>query len=111
MPSGTAPQVLTKSSLMLGLGERDGELRQAMDDLRAAGVDLLTLGQYLQPTRHHLPVRRWVHPDQFALYREWGLARGFVEVAAGPLVRSSYRAERALDRNNLGLIPARQVAG
>ena len=105
------PQVLTKSSLMLGLGERDGELRQAMDDLRAAGVDLLTLGQYLQPTRHHLPVRRWVHPDQFALYREWGLARGFVEVAAGPLVRSSYRAERALDRNNLGLIPARQVAG
>lgn len=105
------PQVLTKSSLMLGLGERDGELRQAMDDLRTAGVDLLTLGQYLQPTRHHLPVRRWVHPDQFALYREWGLARGFVEVAAGPLVRSSYRAERALDRNNLGLIPARQVAG
>ena len=105
------PHVLTKSSLMLGLGEREEELRQAMDDLRSAGVDLLTLGQYLQPTRHHLPVRRWVHPDQFALYREWGLARGFVEVASGPLVRSSYRADRALDRNNLGLIPARQVAG
>ncbi len=105
------PDVLTKSSLMLGLGERDDELREAMDDLRAVGVDVLTLGQYLAPTRHHEPVRRWVHPDAFALYREWGLARGFVEVASGPLVRSSYRAERALDRNNLGLIPTREVAG
>ena len=103
--------VLTKSSLMLGLGERDDELQKAMDDLRAVGVDVLTLGQYLAPTRHHEPVRRWVHPDAFALYREWGLARGFVEVASGPLVRSSYRAERALDRNNLGLIPTREVAG
>ncbi len=105
------PDVLTKSSLMLGLGERDDELQKAMDDLRAVGVDVLTLGQYLAPTRHHEPVRRWVHPDAFALYREWGLARGFVEVASGPLVRSSYRAERALDRNNLGLIPTREVAG
>ena len=104
------PDVLTKSSLMVGLGERDDELRQAMDDLRSAGVDLLTIGQYLSPTRHHLPVRRWVHPDEFSRYRDWGLARGFVEVAAGPLVRSSYRAERALERNNLGLVPARQVA-
>ena len=103
------PDVLTKSSLMLGLGEMDDELRAAMDDLRAADVDVLTLGQYLRPTPHHLPVERWVHPDDFAKYREWGLERGFVEVASGPLVRSSYRADRILEGNNLGLIPARTV--
>ena len=103
------PAVLTKSSLMLGLGETDGEIGQAMDDLRDAGVDVLTLGQYLRPTANHLPVERWVHPDQFAEYREQGLARGFTEVAAGPLVRSSYRAERILEGNNLGLIPAKAV--
>ena len=101
--------VLTKSSLMLGLGEMDDELRGAMDDLRAADVDVLTLGQYLRPTPHHLPVERWVHPDDFARYREWGLERGFLEVASGPLVRSSYRADRILEGNNLGLIPARTV--
>ncbi len=101
--------VLTKSSLMLGLGESGDEIRQAMDDLRHADVDVLTLGQYLRPTANHLPVERWVHPDQFAAYREQGLARGFIEVAAGPLVRSSYRAERMLEGNNLGLIPARMV--
>lgn len=104
------PDVLVKSSLMLGLGETDAEVLSAMDDLRTAGVDVLTLGQYLRPTRHHLPVRRWVHPGAFAALREEGLARGFLEVAAGPLVRSSYRAERVLERNNLGLIPARQTA-
>ena len=103
------PAVLTKSSLMLGLGETGDEIRQAMDDLRDAGVDVLTLGQYLRPTANHLPVERWVHPDQFAAYREQGLERGFTEVAAGPLVRSSYRAERMLEGNNLGLIPARMV--
>ncbi len=102
-------EVLTKSSLMLGLGETEDELRTAMDDLRAADVDILTLGQYLRPTPHHLPVARWVHPDAFARYREWGLARGFVEVASGPLVRSSYRADRILEGNNLGLIPAETV--
>ena len=101
--------VLTKSSLMLGLGETDDELRAAMDDLRAADLDVLTLGQYLRPTLHHLPVERWVHPDDFARYREWGLERGFVEVASGPLVRSSYRADRILEGNNLGLIPAETV--
>ena len=103
------PTILTKSSLMLGLGETGDEIRQAMDDLRHADVDVLTLGQYLRPTANHLPVERWVHPDQFAAYREQGLARGFTEVAAGPLVRSSYRAERMLEGNNLGLIPARMV--
>ena len=85
--------VVTKSSLMLGLGETDAEIRTALSDLRDHGVDLLTLGQYLQPTRHHLPVARWVHPDEFDTYREWALAAGFVDVASGPLVRSSYRAD------------------
>ena len=97
------PDVLTKSSLMLGLGETDDEICTAMDDLRERGVDLLTLGQYLRPTANHLPVERFVHPEQFALYREWGLQRGFTEVVSGPLVRSSYRAEQALDGNNVGL--------
>lgn len=99
----TAPGVLTKSSLMLGLGETADEISQAMDDLRAHGVDILTLGQYLRPTRNHLPVRRYVAPAEFVAWREAGLSRGFREVVAGPLVRSSYRAERALDGNNVGL--------
>jgi lipoic acid synthetase len=97
------PEVLTKSSLMLGLGESGEEVLQAMRDLRAHQVDILTLGQYLRPTPNHLPVEDWVHPDQFAAYREQGLALGFTEVAAGPLVRSSYRADRILEQNNLGL--------
>jgi len=100
---GADRQVLTKSSLMLGLGETGDEVGEAMDDLRAAGVDLLTLGQYLRPTPNHLPVREFVHPEQFAAYRREGLLKGFVEVVAGPLVRSSYRAERALEGNNAGL--------
>ncbi len=85
---------LTKSSLMLGLGETEAEIREAMADLRAAGVEILTLGQYLRPTRNHLPVARYVPPEDFAKYRDWGLAAGFLEVFSGPLVRSSYRAER-----------------
>jgi lipoic acid synthetase len=97
------PAVLTKSSLMLGLGESDDELLAAMDDLRAAGVDLITLGQYLRPTRNHLPVARFVTPEQFARLREQALARGFRECVAGPMVRSSYRAEQALAGNNAGL--------
>jgi lipoic acid synthetase len=98
------PSVLTKTSLMLGLGETDAEIVQTMDDLRHIGVDILTLGQYLRPTVHHLPVERFVTPEEFAQYREWGLERGFLEVVSGPLVRSSYRAERALERNNAGLV-------
>ena len=78
-----------------------------MDDLRAAGVHLLTLGQYLRPTANHLSVREFVHPDRFAAYRQLGLDKGFVEVVAGPLVRSSYRAERALEGNNAGLLTSR----
>ncbi len=87
-------QVLTKSSLMVGLGERDTEIHEAMDDLLAAGVGILTIGQYLRPTRHHLPVERYVSPEEFAAYRHTGLKKGFVEVFSGPLVRSSFRAER-----------------
>lgn len=97
------PAVLTKTSLMLGLGETDEEIIQTMDDLRACQVDILTLGQYLQPTKHHLPVMRYVTPEQFAQFREIGLQKGFFEVAAGPLVRSSYRADRIFKRDNLGL--------
>jgi lipoic acid synthetase len=97
------PEVLTKSSLMLGLGETDDEIHAAMDDLRAAQVDIITLGQYLRPTANHLPVARFVAPEQFERYREAGLARGFRECVSGPLVRSSYRAEQALAGNNVGL--------
>lgn len=88
------PEILTKSSLMLGLGEREEEIREAMRDLRAAGVDILTLGQYLRPTPAHLPVERYVTPEEFKKYEEWGYEEGFLEVFSGPLVRSSYRADR-----------------
>ncbi len=97
------PDVLTKTSLMLGLGEKDAEILKTMDDLRKANVDILTLGQYLRPTPNHLPVDRYVTPDQFDAYRIEGLERGFVEVVAGPMVRSSYRAEQVLQKNNVGL--------
>jgi lipoic acid synthetase len=100
------PDVLTKTSLMLGLGETDEEIETAMDDMRAVGVDILTLGQYLRPTPNHLAIERWVTPAEFEKYREWALAKGFLECVSGPLVRSSYRAERALERNNAGLKPA-----
>jgi lipoic acid synthetase len=97
------PEVLTKTSLMLGLGETDAEIQSTLSDLRAASVDLLTLGQYLRPTLHHLPIERYVTPLEFDRYREWALSMGFLECVSGPLVRSSYRAERALARNNAGL--------
>lgn len=97
------PEVLTKTSLMLGLGETDEEIIQAMDDLRAHQVDILTLGQYLQPTKNHLPIHRYVTPETFAELRQIGLQKGFFEVASGPLVRSSYRADRVFKKDNLGL--------
>ena len=97
------PRVLTKTSLMLGLGESAAEIEKTLGDLRAVGVDIVTLGQYLRPTVHHLPVVRFVAPAEFDAYREGALARGFLECVAGPLVRSSYRAEQALNRNNAGL--------
>ena len=97
------PKVLTKTSLILGLGETDAEIEETMDDLIANKVDILTLGQYLRPTLNHLPVERWVTPEEFDRYRDIGLAKGFLEVVSGPMVRSSYRAERALEKNNAGL--------
>lgn len=100
------PAVITKTSLMLGLGERDDEIMQSMDDLREANVDILTLGQYLRPTPNHLAIERYVTPDEFTAYRQAGLAKGFLEVVAGPLVRSSYRADRVLQKNNVGIIDA-----
>jgi lipoic acid synthetase len=84
----------TKSGIMLGLGEIKEEVFQAMDDLAANGLMILTLGQYLQPTKMHIAVAEFIHPDVFAMYREEGLKRGLKYVEAGPLVRSSYHAER-----------------
>lgn len=95
--------VLVKTSLMLGLGETDDEIVTTLRDLRGVGVDLLTLGQYLRPTANHLTVERFVRPEEFERYRETALELGFLECVAGPLVRSSYRAEQALARNNAGL--------
>ena len=95
-------KLLTKTSLMLGLGETFDEIVETMDDLRAVGVDILTLGQYLQPTKNHLPVEKYVSPEEFKQLREIGLKKGFLEVASGPLVRSSYRADKVFEKNNLG---------
>lgn len=89
------PEVPTKSGLMLGLGEELDEIRIVMQDLRQAGCELLTLGQYLSPSRHHLPVERFVPPEEFEILRQDGMAMGFRHVASGPLVRSSYHAERS----------------
>jgi len=83
----------TKSGLMLGLGESEEELIQALGDLRRAGCDILTLGQYLQPTLRHLPVVEFIAPETFARYGEAARAMGFVHVASGPMVRSSYHAD------------------
>ena len=97
------PKVLTKSSIILGLGEEDSEIEQTMDDLVKNKVDILTIGQYLRPTINHHPIERWVSPKEFEKYRLIGLRKGFLEVVSGPMVRSSYRAERALEKNNAGL--------
>jgi lipoic acid synthetase len=104
------PTVLTKTSLMLGLGETDAEVVKTMEDVRAASVDILTLGQYLRPTPNHLDVERFVTPDEFDRHRELALSLGFLECVSGPLVRSSYRAEQALARNNAGLDNAKLAA-
>ena len=84
----------TKTGMMLGLGEEENEVDAVLDDLVAIGVDILTLGQYLQPTMDHLPVERWVHPDEFAMWKERGEQRGLRHVESGPMVRSSYHAEK-----------------
>ncbi|HTG46979.1 MAG TPA: lipoyl synthase [Actinomycetota bacterium] len=97
--AGHRADQITKSNLILGMGERTEEIPEAMADLRDAGVEILTIGQYLQPTRFHLPVDRWVHPDEFAALSEMGEHElGFARVEAGPLVRSSYHAGAQLRR-------------
>ncbi len=88
-----APEILTKSGFMVGLGERADEVERLLEDLRRAEVDVVTIGQYLQPTRKHLPVEEYIHPDQFDRYREYGERIGFRAVFSGPLVRSSFMAE------------------
>jgi lipoic acid synthetase len=86
----------TKSGIMLGLGESKEEVLESMEDLRTVGLDILTLGQYLQPTPKHLPVAEFIHPEIFAELKEKGLQMGFKYVESGPLVRSSYHAEKHL---------------
>ena len=97
------PNVLTKTSIIVGLGETDSEIEETMDDLIKHNVDILTIAQYLRPTLNHHPIERWVTPEEFEKYRQVGLKKGFLEVMSGPMVRSSYRAERALEKNNAGL--------
>jgi lipoic acid synthetase len=88
-----APEMRTKSGIMVGLGETSGQVLELMADWRAAGVEIATIGQYLPPTAHHLPLERFVTPDEFDLYRRKGLEMGFRRVESGPLVRSSYHAQ------------------
>ena len=97
------PKVLTKTSIILGLGETDLEIEQTLNDLAKNKVDIVTIGQYLRPTRNHHPIERWVTPEEFEKYRQIGLNKGFLEVVSGPMVRSSYRAERVLYKDNVGL--------
>jgi lipoic acid synthetase len=85
--------LMTKSGIIVGLGERNDEVLETMSELRAHGVDVVTIGQYLQPSSKHAPIDRWVHPDEFRMFREQGEAMGFGSVFSGPLVRSSYRAD------------------
>ena len=88
------PDIPTKSGVMIGLGETDEEVLQVMHDMRAHGIDMLTLGQYLQPSQHHLPVLRFMHPDRFKCFEEQAQAMGFRHAACGPMVRSSYHADQ-----------------
>ena len=97
------PKVLTKTSIILGLGETDLEIERTLNDLAQNNVDIVTIGQYLRPTRNHHPIERWVTPEEFERYRQLGLNKGFLEVVSGPMVRSSYRAERVLHIDNVGL--------
>ncbi|MBW2455286.1 MAG: lipoyl synthase [Deltaproteobacteria bacterium] len=106
-----SPERLTKSSLMVGVGEEDDEVVASMADLRAVGVDVLTIGQYLQPSRKHAPVCRYVHPDRFAEWSRMGEELGFCCVAAGPLVRSSYRAAEVFVESQLRGTPPGEPAG
>jgi lipoic acid synthetase len=100
---GHAAGLITKSNLILGMGERRDEVPRALEDIAEAGAEIVTIGQYLQPTPYHLPVDRWVTPDEFAEWKRVGESMGIAHVEAGPLVRSSYHAgtqfRRALEAN------------
>ena len=89
-----SPSVITKTSLMFGLGETEEEILKTFDDIRRTGVDVLTLGQYMRPTVNHLPVEKWYRPEEFEYFKDLAIGMGFLEVASGPMVRSSYRADR-----------------
>lgn len=90
--------IFTKSGMMLGLGESEAQIAQVLDDLKAVDCDFLTIGQYLSPSKAHHPVIDYIHPEQFETYEKWGYDKGFKHVASGPLVRSSYHADEAMDR-------------
>jgi lipoic acid synthetase len=105
------PNIPTKSSIMLGVGEEWDEILQTMDDLRANDVNILTLGQYLQPSPNHLPIVRYVHPDEFAKLKEEGLKRGFRHVESAPLVRSSYHAHEQTDSAHAAIAADAEEAG
>ena len=92
-----APQVPTKSGIMVGFTETKEEIKQTLQDLMAADCDMVTIGQYLQPSSHHLPVTKFVHPDEFREYEEFALSLGFKNVTSGPLVESSYHADEQSD--------------
>jgi lipoyl synthase len=102
--------LVTKTGIMVGIGEKDEEVLALMDDVRAQDTDILTIGQYLQPTRNHLPIDRWVTPDQFETFRREGLSRGFAVVESGALVRSSYHADDQAERLSGPGSAARQTA-
>ena len=104
------PGVPTKSGLMVGLGEEDGEILQVMQDLRAHDVDMLTIGQYLQPSAHHLPLRRFVPLDTFAMFEREAAAMGFQHAAIGPMVRSSYHADQQAHAAGIGSDPPAEPA-
>ena len=89
-----SPSVITKTSLMFGLGETEEEILKTFDDIKGTGVDVLTLGQYMRPTVNHLPVEKWYTPEEFEYFKDLAIGMGFLEVASGPMVRSSYRADR-----------------
>jgi lipoic acid synthetase len=91
--------LVTKTGMMLGIGEEEADVELVIDDLVSIGVDILTLGQYLQPTAKHLPVDRWVTPDEFAYWKSFGESRGLRHVESGPLVRSSYHAEKQVEKH------------
>jgi lipoic acid synthetase len=99
------PALVTKSSIMVGIGETDDEVVEAMKDLRAAGVDVVTIGQYLRPTERHAPVARYVEPSLFDAWAEQGRTMGFEYVASGPLVRSSYKAAEVFLHRKLTVVP------